>query len=61
LRAERLSTELSPALTLFEVAQASGISSYRLSIIERELGEPTPEELVKIREAIARLASERKP
>ncbi len=57
LRAERLRH----ALTLFSVAQASGIcSSYRLSIIERELDEPTPEELAKIREAIARLAEERR-
>ncbi len=59
LRSERLSAAPSPALTLFQVAQASGLSSYRLSILERELDEPTAEELAKIREAIARLAKER--
>ena len=56
LRAERLRV----AQTLFSVAQESGISSYRLSIIERGLDEPTPEEIAKLREAIARLARERK-
>jgi transcriptional regulator with XRE-family HTH domain len=56
LRAERLRA----ALTLFAVAEASGIcSSYRLSIIERGLDEPTPEELAKLHEAIARLANRR--
>jgi len=60
LRSERLSPALSPALTLFEVAQASGVSSYRLSLVERELAEPTVEELARIREAIARLVRNRK-
>jgi|GEM_PF-5312589 len=55
LREERLHY----GFTLFAVAQASEIcSSYRLSIIERGLDEATPEELAKIREAIARLAEE---
>jgi transcriptional regulator with XRE-family HTH domain len=56
LRAERLRH----ALTLFELSLASGISSYRVSIIERGLDDATPEELSRIREAIARLAQERK-
>lgn len=61
LRSERLSAAVSPALSLFEVAHAAGLSSYRLSVIERALDEATPEELAKIREAIARLAEEREP
>ena len=56
LRAERLRQ----ALTLFEVSQASGICSYRVSLIERALDEPTAEELTKLHEAIARLALERR-
>ncbi len=52
LRAERLRH----ALTLFEIAQASGICSWRVSIIERALDQPTAEELAKLREAIGRLA-----
>jgi transcriptional regulator with XRE-family HTH domain len=56
LRTERLRH----ALTLFAVSQAAGISSYRVSIIERALDEPTGEELTKLHEAIARLAEERK-
>ena len=49
-----------PSPDAFRVAQASGLSSYRLSILERGLDEPTPEELARIREAIARLAEERR-
>jgi transcriptional regulator with XRE-family HTH domain len=55
IRAERLRQDL----TLIAVSEASGISSYRVSIIERALDEPTAEELAKLREAIARLAKER--
>lgn len=56
LRAERLRH----ALTLFAVAEASGICSNRVSIIERALDDPTAEELAKLHEAIERLARERK-
>jgi transcriptional regulator with XRE-family HTH domain len=56
LRAERLRQ----ALTLFEVAQAAGLSTHRASILERALDEPSPEELAKLHEAIKRLAEERK-
>ncbi len=55
IRGERLRHDL----TLIAVSEASGISSYRVSIIERALAEPTAEELAKLHEAIARLSAER--
>lgn len=60
LRTEIRGERLRQDLTLVEVSQASGISSYRVSIIERALDEPTADELAKLREAIARLSEERK-
>jgi transcriptional regulator with XRE-family HTH domain len=55
IRAERLRR----ALTLFEVAQAAGISTYRVSCIERGVDDGTPEELHLMRAAIEKLARER--
>jgi hypothetical protein len=55
LRAARLKR----GLTLFEVAYLAGISSYRTSLIERGLDDGTPEEIMKLRQAIERLARER--
>jgi hypothetical protein len=51
LRAERLRQ----ALTIAEVASESGISSFRVSIIERDPDQATPEELGLLRQAIGRL------
>jgi hypothetical protein len=56
LRIERLQH----ALTLFEVAQAARMKSYRVSLIERGLEDGTPEELRSLREAIERLVCERR-
>ena len=46
-------------LKLFDVARAAGISTYRVSVIERGVDDGTPEEISLLRAAIARLARER--
>jgi hypothetical protein len=56
IRAERLRS----ALKLAEVSLTAGINSYRLSLIERDLETPTPEELFRLHAAIAALAAERR-
>jgi hypothetical protein len=55
LRAERLRA----ALTLFEVAQAAGLPSYKVSIVERGLVDGSPEEISLLRAAIAKLVRKR--
>ena len=55
LRAERLQH----ALTIAEVSSVSGVCTYRISLIERDLDDVTPEELSKLRAAITRLVEER--
>jgi transcriptional regulator with XRE-family HTH domain len=52
LRADRLRR----ALTLAELARASGLSSFRLSIIERGLDDATPDELARLQRALESLA-----
>ncbi len=51
LRAQRLRH----ALTIAEVAREAGLTSYRLSVIERNLDSVRPEELAALRSAIATL------
>jgi hypothetical protein len=53
LRAERLRH----ALTIADVAREARLTSFRLSIIERNLDDATPEELAALRDAIARLTA----
>jgi transcriptional regulator with XRE-family HTH domain len=52
LRADRLRR----ALTIAKVSSASGISSYRVSIIERGLDDATPDELARLQRSLETLA-----
>lgn len=56
---EMRAARLRAALTLYEVAQASGISGTRLSMAERDVDSITPEEASRVREAVAKLVRER--